>query len=58
MITFRIKVISGGIVRQRFTIEAANLQACAAELNATIVQFCPNWAFTHYGATSSAEITW
>jgi len=58
MITFKIKVVSGGIVRQKFTVQAVNLMACAAELNATVVQSCPGWAFAHYGATSSCEITW
>lgn len=58
MTTFHVKTVSGGIVRQRFTIQAANLQECAAPLNATIVQSCPGWAFARYGATTSAEITW
>ena len=58
MITFKIRVVSGGVVRQKFTLEATDLQACARELNATIVNSCPHWAFAHYGSTSSVEITW
>lgn len=58
MTTFKIRVVSGGITRQTFTLEATDLQACARELNATIVDSCPGWAFAHYGPLTSVSITW
>lgn len=58
MTTFKIKVVSGGIVRQTFTVEAPNVQAVVLELNATLVDLTDNWAFVHYGPLSSASISW
>jgi hypothetical protein len=58
MTKFKIKVVSGGIVRQTFLLEAKDLQAVARELNARVVNSCPGWAFAQYGPLSSVEITW
>lgn len=58
MMKFKVRVISGGVYRQTFTVEAASIEACAVELNAEVKEVRPGWAFVHYGPLSSAEITW
>lgn len=58
MTTFKIQVVSGGIVRQTFTLVASNLQAVVLELNGKLVDVQDRWAFVHYGPLSSASISW
>jgi hypothetical protein len=58
MTTFKVRVVSGGIVRQTFSIEAESLADAVLELGATVVDVKPGWAFAQYGPLSSASIAW
>jgi hypothetical protein len=57
-INFKIRTMSGGVIRQTFFHKAASLTDLCQECGLKLVESRPDWAFAHYSATTSAEITW